>query len=266
MFEHKVVLITGGSSGLGFGLAVELLKRGARVILLARNLQKLENVKEDLKKSFPEDNIDIISADVANYESLRKILIEKLDKQPVLDMVVRNAGVIKEGYFGNLSIKDFETVVGINYFGCLHMAHITLPYLKKSRGRLVNISSVAGLTGVFGYAPYCSSKHALVGLTESLRYELKPQGINVHLVCPPEFESPLVEELDTYRTPENRAHTLMIPKMGVETVVKDTLKGIEKNRFKIIPGWKTRVMVSCIQHLPGISRYFADMQIRRTIG
>ena len=139
------------------------------------------------------------------------------------------------------------------------------PYLKKSHGRLVNISSVAGLTGVFGYTPYCSSKHALVGLTESLRYELKPQGITVHLVCPPEFESPLVDDLETYRSPENRAHTLMIPKMKLETVVKETLKGIEKNRFKIIPGWQTRMMVFGVQHFQVISRYLADIKIKKSI-
>ena len=244
MFKDKVVLITGGSSGLGLGLASTLLEKNARVVLLARNLKKLEQTKEELKHCFSEQKIDIVSADVSDYESLRMVLVEKLKKLPALDMVINNAGVIREGYFQNLSMKDFETVIGINYFGCLHVTHITLPYLKKSHGRLVNISSVAGLTGVFGYTPYCSSKHALVGLTESLRYELKPQGITVHLVCPPEFESPLVDDLETYRSPENRAHTLMIPKMKLETVVKETgrrpqtvfrLCGVESRDPKITP-------------------------------
>jgi hypothetical protein len=73
----------------------------------------------------------------------------------------------------------------------------------------------------------------------------------------------MVEELDTYRTPENLAHTIMIPRLSLDTLVTDTIKGIEKNKFKIIPGWRTRLMLLGAQHFPGISRFFADRVIKK---
>ncbi len=263
MFKNKTILITGGSSGLGLGLAQALLKRGARLILLARTPEKLEQAKERLLKNVPNGSIDIVPVDVSDREALQEALDDALQRQPSLDMVISNAGIIREGYFEKLTATDFKKTFDANYFGCLYVAQIVLPYLKKSRGRLINVSSVAGLTGGFGLSAYGSSKHALVGLTETLCYELKPQGITVQMVCPPEFLSPLVEELNTYRTPENLAHTLMIPRLSLDTLVKDTIKGIEKNKFRIIPGRRTRLMLLGAQHFPGISRRIADQVIKK---
>ena len=216
-----------------------------------------------LLKSVPNGNVDIVPVDVSDREALQKALHIALQRQPFLDMVINNAGVLREGYFEELSAADFEEMFGVNYFGCLYVTQITLPYLKKSRGRLINVASVAGLTGGFGLSAYSSSKYALVGFTETLRGELKPQGVTVQVVCPPEFFSPMVEELNTYRTPENLAHTLMIPRLPIDLLVKETIKGIEKNRFKIIPGRRTRLMLLGVQHFPGISRFFADRVIKK---
>jgi 3-dehydrosphinganine reductase len=263
MFKNKTILITGGSSGLGLGLAQALLEKGARLILLARTPEKLEQAKERLLKSIPGGNVDIIPVDVSDREALQEALHDALQRQPSLDMVINNAGILREGYFEKLAVTDFKEMFGANYFGALYITQITLPYLKKSRGRLINVASVAGLTGGFGLSAYGSSKYALIGLTETLRCELKPQGVTVQVVCPPEFLSPMVEELDTYRTPENLAHTIMIPRLSLDTLVKETIKGIEKNKFKIIPGWRTRLMLLGAQHFPGISRFFADQVIKK---
>lgn len=263
MFQNKTILITGGSSGLGLGLAEGLLERKARLILLARTRKKLERAKERLLTKVTGGNVDIVSVDVSDRDALQGAIQDALKHQPSLDMVINNAGILREGYFEKLATKDFEEIFSANFFGCLYVTQIVLPYLKKSRGRLINVASVAGLTGSFGNSAYGSSKYALVGLTETLRYELNPQGITVQLVCPPEFLSPMVEELDTYRTPENLAHTLMIPRLPMDTLVKDTIKGIEKNRFKIVPGWRTRLMLLGVQHFPGISRLLADRVIKK---
>ena len=263
MFKNKTILITGGSSGLGLGLAQALLERGSRLILLARTPEKLEQAKERLLKSVPNGNVEIVAVDVSDREALQEVLDGALQQRPSLDMVINNAGILREGYFEKLAVTDFEEMFGANYFGCLYVTQITLPYLKKSRGRLINVASVAGLTGGFGLSAYSSTKYALVGFTETLRCELKPQGVTVQVVCPPEFLSPMVEELNTYRTPENLAHTLMIPRLTLDTLVQETIKGIEKNRFKIIPGRRTRLVLFGVQHFPGISRFFADQIIKK---
>lgn len=263
MFKDKTILITGGSSGLGLGLAQALLERGARLILLARTPEKLERAKERLLKNVSGGKVEIVPVDISDREALQEALDDVLQQQPSLDIVINNAGILKEGYFEKLAVTDFKEMFGANYFGALYVTQITLPYLKRSRGRLINVASVAGLTGGFGLSAYSSSKYALVGLTETLRCELKPQGVTVQVVCPPEFLSPMVEELNTYRTPENLAHTLMIPRLSLETLVKETIKGIEKNKFKIIPGRQTRLMLLGAQHFPGISRRIADQVIKK---
>jgi len=263
MFKEKTILITGGSSGLGLEMAHALIKRGSNLILLARNPEKLELAKKAVMKSNPNGKVIIVSADISQQGILKEKLSEVLKAFPTLDFVINNAGIIKEGYFEKLSMEDFKQTFDANYFGCLSVIQITLPYLKKSKGRLINIASIAGLTGAFGSSAYCSSKYALIGLTETLRYELKPQGVSVQMVCPPEFISPMVEELNTYRTPENIAHTHMIPQIPMKVLVKDIIQGIEKNKFQIIPGFRTRLMMQGVVHFPSISRLLSDVMIKR---
>lgn len=263
MYRDKTVLITGGSSGLGLALAQAYLGQGARVILLARCEKKLAVAKGGLERKYSSESVITVDADVGDYEALRMRLEPVLAQQNQLDIVINNAGIIREGYFENLCVSDFKQMVDVNLFGCLHITKLTLPYLKRSQGRIINIASMAGLVGSFGFSAYCSSKYALIGLTEVLRIELKPQGVSVHLVCPPEFKTPMVEALDSYRTRENRVNTHMIPRLDVGTVVNEVFIGIKKNKFRIITGSKTRILAFLLQHLPKLGRHLVDRQIMR---
>ena len=96
---------------------------------------------------------------------------EVQQKHEHIDILINCAGILKEGYFENLSEDAFQQVMNVNFFGMLKMIKTFLPMLKQSQGRIVNIASMAGLEGVFGYTPYCSSKHAVVGLTKCLDFE-----------------------------------------------------------------------------------------------
>ena len=152
--------------------------------------------------------------------------------------------------------------MNVNVYGVINATKAALPFLKESRGRLVNIASLAGLNGVFGYTPYCTSKHAIVGLTDSLWYELGPQGITVQVVCPPEFDSPMVDELDKGRTPENKMHVLIIPKATVETIARTTIDGIRSGRFLTVPGgYSARISAWAMKHFPKILRRVAYKKI-----
>ena len=151
----------------------------------------------------------------------------------------------------------------INYFGVLNCTKVTIPFFKqKGRGRIVNISSLGGKMASFGYSAYCSSKFALVGLTETLRMELKPQGIKVNLVCPGEFESPMVNNLNTYRTAENRVVTQTVPVLPLDVVADDIIKGIQKDRYLIIPGFTARFLERLSRFFPSLSRSITDYKIR----
>jgi 3-dehydrosphinganine reductase len=115
----------------------------------------------------------------------------------------------------------------------------------------------------FGYTAYCASKHAVVGFTDALRYELKPEGVGVHLVCPGEFDSPMVDDVDTYRTPENKAHTQTIPKLPVEPIAQAVIDGLREDRYLIVPGVRTRVFAGLIRWFPALARALGDATIAR---
>lgn len=261
MFEGKNVVITGGSSGLGLAMAKELAARGAIVTLVARNKEKLEVAKAEIIKTGGKAHV--FSSDVSSIESITETFKKIVLEVGPPDVLINSAGILREGYFDKLPVETFREVIETNYFGVLHSIKAALPFIIKRKGSIVNIASVAGLMGVFGYTTYCSSKFALVGLSESLRYEMKPLGVKVHLVCPSEFASPMTLDLNDIRTPENKAHTLTIPEYDIDAMVKDTIKGIEKGKFLIIPGLFCRLTVWGARSFPAISRLVSDLRIRK---
>jgi 3-dehydrosphinganine reductase len=262
MFNNQHIVITGGSSGLGLELARLLAAEGARLTLVARNLSKLEEAASALRQQVSGAKITVLAVDVCNEQAISRAMQQIAEQGQGIDMLINSAGILREGYFEKLAAEDFREVMEINYFGLLNATRAALPFLQQSRGRLVNIASIAGLTGAFGYTSYCASKHALVGLSDTLRYELQPKGIRVHLVCPGEFDSPMVDELDKARTPENRAHAQTIPKAGVEPIARDTLAGIRAGKYLIIPTFPARLVAFAIRHFPRLVRALGDRTIR----
>lgn len=260
MFEGKYVVITGGSSGLGLALAKKLAAKGAIITIVARSKEKLQTAKAEIARAG--GRVHVFSSDVSKIESITEAFQKINNEVGPPDILINSAGILREGYFDKLPVETFREVIETNYFGVLYSIKAALPYIIKQRGRIVNISSVAGLLGVFGYTTYCSSKFALVGLSESLRYEMKPLGVGVHLVCPSEFVSPMTLDLNDTRSPENKVHTLTIPEYDVDTIVKDTIRGIEKGKFLIIPGLLCRLTVLGARHFPAITRFVSDFRIR----
>ena len=246
---------------MGLALARKLATRGAIVTLIARNKEKLEAAKAEVIKAG--GRAQIFSSNVSDMESITQTFKNIVSEIGLPDILINSAGILREGYFDHLSVETFRDVIETNYFGALYSIKAALPFIVKQKGRIVNIASVAGLMGVFGYTPYCSSKFALVGLTESLRYEMKPRGVKVHLVCPSEFVSPMTEHLNDTRTPENKTHTLTIPEYDIDTMVRDTIKGIEKEKFLIVPGTLCRLTIFGARHFPVITRLVSDFRICR---
>jgi len=265
MFEGKTIIITGGSSGLGEALALRLAERGAVLALVARNREKLRSVRNKIRSSgYPDPKVEVFSCDVREAESAEqtvRAISETLGKP---DMLINSAGILKENYFEMLPVQTFREIMDINFFGTLLWIRAVLPFFRqKGEGRIVNICSMGGLIGTFGYSAYCSSKHAITGLTASLRVELKPQNIKCHLVCPSEFDSPMVDELNTYRTAENRKMVQTIPVMDIQKVADDIIRGIEKDRYLIVPGAVTRFFERLNRYLPSLTRWTSDQIIRR---
>ncbi len=259
----RVSVVTGGSSGLGLALARALAADGDRVVLVARDAAKLDAAMHSITRDHGTATVFCKAADVAQGAAMKSVADQIAAEHGGIDVWINSAGIMREGYFENLTDSDFREVFDINLFGTINCVRAALPHIRKAKGQIVNIASMAAHTGVFGYTAYCASKHALKGFTESLYHELRPQGITVQLICPPEFESPMAAALDQGRTPENAAHTLMIPREPVEVIVRDTLKAIASRRYHTITGLNARAMGFAIQHMPGLARAIAQLTIRR---
>ena len=182
-FDDRVVLITGGSRGLGFVLARQLAAEGARLALVARNLEDLEAAAERLRARGAD--VFTLSCDVGDRQQATDAVRRVVEHFGRLDVLINNAGVVQVGPLQHMQYEDFQGAMAVHFWGPLHMTLAAMSHLGAYRdGRIVNIASIGGKVAVPHLAPYSASKFALVGLSESLRAELGREGILVTTVLP----------------------------------------------------------------------------------
>jgi NAD(P)-dependent dehydrogenase (short-subunit alcohol dehydrogenase family) len=181
-FEGRVVVITGGSRGLGLVIARQLVREGARVCLLARDNAELERAS----RQFPQDaEILTIRCDVRRRADVRHAMDRVLERWPAVDVLINNAGVIQVGPLEHMTPGDFENAMATHFWGPLHLIYECVPAMRRRGfGRIVNIASIGGRIAVPHMAPYSASKFALVGLSDAIRSELAQHGIRVTTVSP----------------------------------------------------------------------------------
>jgi NAD(P)-dependent dehydrogenase (short-subunit alcohol dehydrogenase family) len=192
-FGGKVVLVTGGSSGIGRGTALRLAGLGARVAVAARSLVALDEVVSEA------DNLGAsavaLPTDVTNPDQCRAAVEATVTRFGRLDVLVCSAGVSMRANFEGSDLDAMRRVMDVNFFGTLYATYFALPHVKNSRGSLVAISSLTGKRGVPSYALYGASKFAVQGLYESLRLELAGDGVHVGVVSPGFVDTPLRERV-----------------------------------------------------------------------
>jgi len=182
-FRNKVVLITGGSRGLGLVLARILADEGARIAICARNLEELKRAKVDLE----DRGVEVFEflCDVRNQSEVEQMVEAVCNHYGQIDVLVNNAGVIQVGPLEVQTQKDFEDAMAIHFWGAFYTMQAVLPEMKeRGEGRIVNVSSIGGKIAVPHLAPYCASKFALVGLSSAMRLELAKDNIFITTVCP----------------------------------------------------------------------------------
>ena len=180
MSEPKVVLITGCSSGIGLATAVEFSKNNFITYPTMRNLTKKNELESHLGGSE-----NILQLDVTDDQSIDNSIKKIVDKHGRIDILVNNAGYGLFGSFEDTSVDEFRTQMESDFFGSVKLIKKLIPIMKKNKsGKIINISSVAGRVGFPILSAYVTSKFALEGLTESLRYELKNFGIQLALIEP----------------------------------------------------------------------------------
>lgn len=182
-FRGRVVVITGGSRGLGLVIARQLAAEGAKLCLLARNEAELARAREQLTALGAE--VMTVRCDVRRRADLRAAVDQILDRWAAVDVLINNAGVIQVGPLEHMTTEDFENAMATHFWGPLHLMYETVPAMRRRGfGRIVNISSIGGRVAVPHLAPYAASKFALAGLSDAVRSELDQYGIRVTTVAP----------------------------------------------------------------------------------
>lgn len=182
-FTGKVVLVTGGSRGLGLLLARQLAAEGARLALVARSPGDLKRAADELRRRGAE--VLALPADVGDQAQIEAAVAETIRRYGRLDVLINNAGVIQVGPLEHMTLADFDTAMRTHFWGPLYAVRAALPQLKRQGGgRVVNIASIGGEIAIPHLTPYSASKHALVGLSDALRAELAKDNIKVTTVSP----------------------------------------------------------------------------------
>jgi NAD(P)-dependent dehydrogenase (short-subunit alcohol dehydrogenase family) len=182
-FTGRVVVITGGSRGLGLVMARMFAEEGARVVLLARDMGELERAAQDLESRGGE--VMTLRCDVRRRGDVRAAIDQVIERWHAVDILINNAGIIHVGPFEQMEHEDFENAMATHFWGPLHTILEVTPIMRhRGFGRIVNIASIGGKVAVPHLAPYCASKFALVGLSDAVRAELDRFGIRVTTVAP----------------------------------------------------------------------------------
>ena len=184
-FTDKVVVITGGSRGLGLVMARQLAREGARIVLLARDEEELQQALVDIRDQVPDVDVMAVQTDVRKRYDVERAVALVIERFGRVDAAINNAGIIQVGPMDHMAPSDYDDAMNTHFWGPLHVSLAVIPHMRRQGGgRIVNVSSIGGRIGVPHMVPYSASKFALSGLSDGLRAELARDNIAVTSVYP----------------------------------------------------------------------------------
>jgi 3-dehydrosphinganine reductase len=257
-FSGKHVVVTGGSSGIGLAFARAVVGEGASVTLVARRQDVLDEAKAALIARRAQAQIETIALDVSADQDVAAALGALVERRPV-DVLVNNAGVVLPGRFLELPADEFSKQMNINYLGTVNTCRAVLPSMVKRRsGHVLNMSSLAGVIGIYGYTAYAATKFALAGFSQALRAEMWPHGVGVSVCFPPDTDTPQLAFENQYKPSETRAIAGNVKTLSADQVADAMARGIESRQFEIYPDIGSRFSALAQGAIPGVVRWFCD--------
>lgn len=238
----KSAIVTGGASGIGAALSAELVRRGSSVTLVDIDGESAGQTADELSAIGP-GRASAVRVDVRDADAVKSVVDHAVQANGCPDLMVNNAGIGIGGKTEDLDLAHWNRAIDVNLRGVIHGVHAVLPHmLAAGHGQIVNTASLGGLLPTALVAPYTATKHAVVGLTLSMRLEFASRGIGFCVVCPGVVDTPLLDD----RGPEDLPKVASLPNVRriaetmpegvypVRSLARDIMRGIEQNEAIIV--------------------------------
>lgn len=245
-FKGRSAWVVGGSQGIGLALAQALAKQGCSLTLMARNPERLQSIADSL-------GAQALSLDVGDAQQVE----QRLAGLAAPFFLFNCAGLALPGYLQDLTYAEIEQMNRVNYLGTAYVCKAVLPgMLAQRQGHILNVSSLGGIMGLFGYTAYCASKFAVMGFSEALERELKHSGIRVSTLCPPNTRTPGLEQENLRKPAEVLATEEKVQVLEAAEVASYTLAQLPRAPRVIIPSFDGRLAYQLSRWAPGVLNWF----------
>ena len=256
------VVIVGGSEGIGLAAATEVARRGGSVTIVARRSEPLAAAAATVSRHATGSSqvVETIAVDARDEAAVDTAFGDLVERRGIPDVLVNNVGYADPRYVEEYTAQDFRDSLETNVMGQVTPTLALLPHLLRAgRGHVVNVSSMLGYFAIMGYAAYAPSKFAVVGFSEALRHELRPRGITVGVLYPPDTLTPGYERENVHKPPECLAMSEGSKTLTAAQVARALVDGIETRAAHILPGdagmvWRVQ------RYAPGVLRLILDRQ------
>ncbi|MEY2485755.1 MAG: uncharacterized protein QOH39_1403 [Verrucomicrobiota bacterium] len=238
--EGCTALVTGASAGIGREFARQLAGSARTIVLIARRLERLEELRDELKRRRPNLNVHIRAVDLAERSQLHELVKWLEWEKIVIDLLVNNAGLGDLGSFATSDPERIEKIILVNIFAPTFLARSLVPVMiAKKNGGILNVSSSAGFLPIAGFSVYAASKAYLTSFSEGLRAELRGTGVSVSALCPGPVDTEFTEV--AYRPGDHPATGPSFVHVAAEDVARAGLAAIKHDRALVIPGLAMKV-------------------------
>ncbi len=263
-FADKVIIVTGASSGIGLASARLFGREGAKVVMAARSLDRLEALAGGVA---PEDRVLCVKCDVSREEECRALVEKTVERFGRIDILVNNAGISMRAMFNDLDLKVIHSLMDVNFWGTVNCTKYALPWLLKSRGSVVGVISIAGYSALPARTGYSASKYAVRGFLDTLRIEHLKDGLNV-LVFAPGYTSSNVRNaaLTADGSPQGETPLEEGKLMSAEEVAARLAKALRRRRSEVILTALGKVTVLAHRLFPRLTDRLTYSYIAREAG
>lgn len=242
--DRQTAFVSGGTSGIGLAAAERFARMGYDVLAYSVDSSDTRGAAQaqiEAARRSEDQIVEALSLDVTNADAVGRVLGDASDRLGAPGILFNSAGLGGALPFEEIDLQRFDRTMQVNVYGIRHVIAACLERMTRG-AHIVNVASMSGLIGSFGYTMYSASKFAVVGFSEALRAELKPRGISVSVACPVQVDTPMLAETNRYKPAETLALNRKVGVISADETVDDILLGMKRRDFLIIPGTKGRLV------------------------